>query len=157
MNALARLAEVLRREGALPAAAIVDPVTAAAPHGDAAAAGERAAGHEGEYALLVEAIREGYLQHYATGRVVRPADDDLALLAGDRLYALGLSRLAELGDLEAITALADVISGCAQAHAEGRHDEAEGIWQRGVERVGSGADGTRPAADGAPEERTVRR
>ena len=44
--------------------------------------------------LLVEAIREGYLQHYASGRVVQPEDPDLALLAGDRLYALGLERLA---------------------------------------------------------------
>ena len=70
-------------------------------------------------ALLVEAIREGYLLHYAAGRVVRPEDPDLSLLAGDRLYALGLARLAELGDLEAVGELADVISLAAQAHAEG--------------------------------------
>jgi hypothetical protein len=100
----------------------------------------------------VETIREGYLQHYGGGRVVRAPDEDLALLAGDRLYALGLSRLAELGDLEAISALADVIAGCAQAHAEGRHDDAEGIWERGAERVGFG-DAAAARIAGAPQHR----
>ena len=37
-------------------------------------------------------------------------DADLRLLAGDALYALGLSRLAEAGDLEAVAELADLIS-----------------------------------------------
>ena len=41
---------------------------------------------------------------------MRPDDPDLALLAGDRLYALGLERLAALGDLEAVAELADVIA-----------------------------------------------
>ena len=62
---------------------------------------------------------------------MRPDDPDLALLAGDRLYALGLARLAELGDLEAVAVLADVISRAAQAHAEG--DPA-----RGERRLGGG-------------------
>ena len=44
---------------------------------------------------MVEAVREGYLLHYGDGRVVRGADPDLALLAGDYLYALGLERLAD--------------------------------------------------------------
>ena len=33
-----------------------------------------------DYALLVEAIHEGYLLHYAAGRVVQPEDPDLSLL-----------------------------------------------------------------------------
>ena len=49
-----------------------------------------------------------------------PIEPDLALLAGDRLYALGLARLAQLGDVEAVSELADVIALCAQARAEGR-------------------------------------
>jgi predicted DNA-binding protein (UPF0251 family) len=43
--------------------------------------------------------------------VVRTHDPDLALLAGDRLYALGLARLAVLGDLGArdlVTHAADI-------------------------------------------------
>ncbi len=83
------------------------------------------------YPLLVEAIREGYLQHYGAGRVLQPEDPDLALLAGDRLYALGLERLAELGDLQAVAELADVIALCAQAHAEGDEARAEAIWEAG--------------------------
>ena len=104
----------------------------------AAAAGPRAAGREADYALLVEAIVEGYLQHYGTGRVVRPDDPDLALLAGDRLYALGLARLAELGDLAAVAELADVISLAAQAHAEGDPERAARVWQAGAAAVGHG-------------------
>ena len=62
-------------------------------------------------------ILEGYRLHYGEPLVVRPGDNDLALLLGDQLYALGLARLAELGDLEAVAELADVISLAAQAHS----------------------------------------
>ena len=47
------LADILRAEGGLLAATVVDD-DSATPYADAA--GER-------YALIVEAIREGYLQH----------------------------------------------------------------------------------------------
>jgi hypothetical protein len=65
----------------------------------------------------MESILEGYLLHFAHGRIVVSADDDLRLLAGDHLYALGLARLAELGDLDAVEELADLISLCAHVHA----------------------------------------
>ena len=130
---LHQLAAELRAEGGLLADAVVDS-DATGEHG--AVAGERSA----EYGLVVEAIREGYLQHYAEGRVVRPEDPDLALLAGDRLYALGLARLAALGDVEAVVVLADVISLSAQAHAEGDPARADEAWRVGAEAVG------RPAA-----------
>ena len=42
---------------------------------------------------MVEAVREGYLLHYGEPRLLVGADADLALLAGDYLYALGLERL----------------------------------------------------------------
>ncbi len=50
-----------------------------------------------ERALAVEAVREGYELHDGGGRVVATEDADLALLAGDRLYALGLAELAAAG------------------------------------------------------------
>jgi hypothetical protein len=134
----ARLVELLRGEGGLIAAALADSAPSDGTLGAAAASGPRAAGREEEYALLVEAIYEGYLQHYGAGRVVRPADPDLALLAGDRLFALGLARLAELGDLAAVAELADVISLAAQAHAEGDPARAEATWAAGVAAVGRG-------------------
>ena len=69
---------------------------------------------------MLEAVREGYELHYGEPRVFAGMDDDLRLLAGDALYALGLSRLAEAGDLDAVAELADLISACAQAQAEDR-------------------------------------
>ena len=129
MSALERLAAILHGEGGLLADTVADAEAAPAPHGDAAG---------GEHALIVEAIREGYLEHYAAGRVVRPDDPDLALLAGDRLYALGLERLAALGDLDAVTELADVISLSAQAHAEGDPARADAIWEAGAAALRTG-------------------
>ena len=138
-DVLDRLAAALRTDGGLMAGAVADAGRADGALGAAAASGPRAAGREDDYALLVEAIVEGYLQHYGTGRVMRPDDPDLALLAGDRLYALGLARLAELGDLDAVAQLADVISLAAQAHAEGDGDRAEAIWAAGAAAVGHGS------------------
>ena len=132
MTALARLAEALREEGGLLASTVREDGAAPQAHGELVA-------DRGEaYPLLVEAIREGYLQHYAAGRVVRPEDPDLALLAGDRLYAFGLERLAETGDLDAVAELADVIALCAQAHAEGDPGRAEAIWNAGARAVAGG-------------------
>ena len=142
MLALERLADQLRSEGGLLGNAVTAAPDADAPLGRRVEAGERTSAHADDYALVVETIFEGYLQHYGEGRVLRPPDPELALLAGDRLYALGLSRLAELGDLEAIAVLADVISESARAHAEGRGAEARAIWDRGAAAV---ADGVTPS------------
>jgi hypothetical protein len=132
VNALEQLAAELRSEGGLLATRIVDAPDASQPHGATVAVRGPA------YPLLVEAIREGYLLHYGEGRVVRPEDPDLALLVGDRLYALGLERLAAEGDLEAVAELADVIARCAQAHAEGAPGRAETVWDEGAAAVAAG-------------------
>lgn len=86
-------------------------------------------GVPGTRGFVLEAVYEGYLMHYGSPRAFAGMDDDLRLLAGDALYALGLSRLAEAGDLEAVAALSDLISRSAQAHAEGRPDDAEALWE----------------------------
>jgi hypothetical protein len=107
------------------------------------AAGPRAARAPGEYLLLVEAIREGYLLHYETPRVIEGADADLRLLAGDFLYALGLERLAALGDLEAVTELADLISLAAEVQAENGAgapaDARSALWLAAAVAVAAGA------------------
>jgi hypothetical protein len=108
--------------------------------GAVAAAGPRAAGDEADYELLVEAIYEGYLLHYGAPRAIRPDGEDLALLAGDALYALGLQRLAALGDLEAVSELADVIALSARAHAGGTPDLAAAAWEAGARAVGYGTN-----------------
>jgi hypothetical protein len=142
--ALAALAAQLRADESVISPQIRDPGQAEPALGLLAACGPRAAEARGEYSLLVESIREGYLLHYGEPRVVVGADTDLALLAGDYLYALGLERLAALGDLEAVRELADLISLSAQLHEAGGGDVAAGgraadaLWLASVTVVASG-------------------
>ena len=86
-------------------------------------------GADGDRAFVLEAVYEGYLLHYATPRAFEGMDPDLRLLAGDALYALGLSRLAQRGDLAAVAELSDLISLTAQAQAEGHPEHAEELWE----------------------------
>ena len=79
--------------------------------------------------LVVAAVREGHRLHTGEPTLLTEADEDLALLAGDRLYALGLERLAAAGDLETVEALAEVISACAQALADGDPARAQRAWE----------------------------
>ena len=88
----------------------------------------RFGGELGHRLFVLEAVYEGYLLHYGTSRLFERMDDDLRLLAGDALYALGLARLAATGDLAAVAELSDLISRSAQAHAEDRGSEAEALW-----------------------------
>jgi hypothetical protein len=137
---LPALADALRAHGGTVATLVTTPeadLPAETPPG-LAARGPRVGSRAGEYELLLEMILEGSLLHYGAPRVVRVEDPDLALLLGDQLYALGLSRLAELGDLEAVGELADLISLLAQARAA--HDEplADAIWEAGATAIGWG-------------------
>jgi hypothetical protein len=103
-----------------------------------AAAGARAAAEPAEYSLVVESVREGYLLHYARPRLLAGHDADLALLAGDYLYALGLERLASLGDGDAVRELSDLISLCAACHAEGAAELASPLWLAATVAIGCG-------------------
>jgi hypothetical protein len=103
-----------------------------------AAAGPRAEGRRDEYELLVEAIYEGYLLHYGRPRVVVAREADVGVLAGDRLYAIGLERLVGLGDADAVAELADTITLSALAQGSGEPQLAEAIWHAGASAVGWG-------------------
>jgi len=171
-GALERLRALLRREGGLMAT-LVEPESTLerdAPGGEKAgaehapdsspahiaASGPRAAGRREEYELLVEAIYEGYLLHYGTPRVVQVPEDDLKLLAGDRLYAIGLARLVALGDTHAVAELADTITLSALAQGAGAAELAEAVWSAGAHAVGWGSSETHLRAKqlvlaGAPE------
>jgi hypothetical protein len=142
--ALRDLAARLRDEDTPISPHVIDP-TEAPVFGLLASQGPNAAA-AGEYALVVEAVREGYLLHYGEPRLLRGHDDDLALLAGDYLYALGLNRLAALGDAEAVAVLAELIGCAAQLHAEGREDEAPELWRRAALAIGGEAHGDRESA-----------
>ncbi|MSO46492.1 MAG: hypothetical protein EXQ67_00175 [Thermoleophilia bacterium] len=68
----------------------------------------------------VETIYEGYLVHHAPrGRVFAAPDREQGLLLGDYLYATGLVQVCAAGDVEAIAALADLVSLAAHLRAEG--------------------------------------
>lgn len=71
------------------------------------------------FALGVETIYEGYLLHYGRPRLFAPEDDDVALLLGDALLAHGLVRVASTGSVAAVGDLAELLSLCAQARADG--------------------------------------
>ncbi len=124
MSGVDRLADALRAEGGLLAAAL---------RPDAAAVADEpllAPVPDGPYALTLAAVREGYQLHYGEARLLDAEHDpDLALLGGDRLYALALAELARLGDLDAVGRLADLISQCAQAHAEDDPARATDAWE----------------------------
>jgi hypothetical protein len=142
---LRRLAELLRAEGGILAqlALPLDGEAPAAGPGAVAASGPRAAGREGEYELFVETIYEGFLLHYATPRLLRRTTTPaLKVLAGDRLYALGLARLVALGDIAAVQEMADVLTIGASAYAVGNGELAEAVWWAGARAIGWG-----PTAD----------
>ncbi len=135
---LERLAELLREEGGL-IAGLLGP---GAPVEDSpaiiAAGGPRAAARRDEYELLIEAIYEGYLVHFGEPRLLSSQDADLGLLAGDRLYALGLARLIDIGDTFAVAELADTISLSALAQGAGDPELAAEVWEAGARAVGWG-------------------
>jgi hypothetical protein len=139
VTALARLSEQLRLQGGLLATLLAEPTGLAgtSPAG-VAAAGPRALALAADYELLIEMIFEGYLLHYGAPRVLRTPEADLALLAGDQLYALGLARLVALGDLAAVAELADVIALSALAQGAGQVDLALAVWAAGARAVGWG-------------------
>ena len=151
-DGLRALAGEIRDRGGTAASAIAErPARDGRQPGPAqvAASGPRAAGLEREYELLMEMIDEGSRLHYGRPRVLRDDDRDLALLLGDQLYAMGLARLAELGDLDAVRELGDLISMLAQARAEDAHEDlVEAIWHGGARAVGWGSS---PAHEAAKE------
>ncbi|HEU4706298.1 MAG TPA: hypothetical protein VFS64_03825 [Solirubrobacterales bacterium] len=140
MNALQALADQLRAEDTPISPHVIDP--AEAPElGELVAGGPGAAAAPAEYALVIEAVREGYLLHYEEPRLLAGHDTDLALLAGDYLYALGLDRLAALEDTRAVAILSDLISDCARLQAEGHPDSIPGLWRHAAEEIASARAG----------------
>jgi hypothetical protein len=152
-RALLTLAAQLRDEDTVVSPHVAEPVAQPAL-GALAAAGPRATAAPGDYALIVESVREGYLLHYGEPRIVTGADRDLQLLAGDYLYALGLDRLASLGDLEAVRELADLISLAAQVHDQTgdqprREREAGTLWLAATTAIAAGTTDAHEAAKAA--------
>ena len=107
-------------------------------------------GDDESRAYVLEAVYEAYLLHYGEPRAFADMDPDLRLLAGDALYAQGLARLADNGDMEAVGELADLISLCAWAEAAGRRDLVERLWDASSRRL-LGGTGEGARAEVAPD------
>ncbi|MDQ3672387.1 MAG: hypothetical protein M3364_08140 [Actinomycetota bacterium] len=90
-----------------------------------------------ELALGVETIYEGYLVHYGKSQLFSPPNADTALLLGDSLYAQGLVHIAATGNVDAVADLAELISLCSQARAEGRNGDGA-AWAATAARLGAG-------------------
>lgn len=132
------LATLLREEDTPISPHVIEPPEEPV-FGPLVAEGPRAGAAPAEYSLVVESVREGYLLHYGEPRLLAGHDADLALLAGDYLYALGIERLAALGDAMAVHELADLISSCARLHAESRDEEVPHRWRHSVQVIGHGS------------------
>ena len=151
-NAVTRLRAAIRAgAGPLADAVSAAPATYAMGEGGLdpvalAASGPHAAQHRDDVELAVSAILEGCLLHYGQPRALQIGDPDLALLAGDRLYALGLARLASIGDLGAIAQLADIIALSAQAHVARDEALALAAWHAGAAAIGWGENAPTAAA-----------
>jgi hypothetical protein len=156
----AEIAAELAGEGSL-----VSPLATAggepAPLGELVAAGPATREDPRAYAAVVELVREGYLLHYGEPRIVLGADPDLALLAGDYLYARGLDRLAALGDQAAVAELSDLISTVAELHARPEPGDAPAAaWLAAAVSIATGdyearSDAPAAAADPAGDARAL--
>ncbi len=137
-DALTNLADRLREDSSLISDHVIDP-PGEPVLGQIAASGPRCAGDRDGYALVIEAVREGYLLHYGEPRVLADLDRDLALLAGDYLYAIGIERLAAIGDSSSVEEISDLISLSAQCRADGRVGLIDALWRVTAAAVGHGA------------------
>ena len=92
---------------------------------------------EDRFRLGLETIYEGYLVHYGTPRLFEPPDPDTALLLGDYLYAHGLVRIANVGDVRAVSDLSELISLCSQLRAEDADGDGA-LWAATASLLGQG-------------------
>jgi hypothetical protein len=92
---------------------------------------------EDRYALGLETIYEGYLLHYGLPRLFAPEDNDTALLLGDYLYAHGLVRIEQVGRVQAVNDLAELIALCAYLRAEQIPGDAS-VWAATATALGEG-------------------
>jgi hypothetical protein len=112
----------------------------------------------------LEQIYEGFLLHHGRPRRELPAGSD-ALLEGDEQYALGLARVAELNDPEAIAVLAELIGLASRGRAErGLETDDFALWaatarfladRSGREAYRAALLALRDERDGAPLEALV--
>jgi hypothetical protein len=87
------------------------------------------------FALGLETVYEAYLVHYGRSRLFDPPDEGERILLGDYLYAHGLVRIAKGGGVEAVAAMAELISRCAALRAAGEAGDGE-AWIAAARALG---------------------
>ena len=105
------------------------------------------------FELGLETVYEAYLVHYGRPRLFDPADDHERVLLGDYLYAHGLVRIAEAGGVDAVAAMAELISRCAALRAAGAEGDGA-AWIDAVRSLGGTPDP--PHVEQALERHSVR-
>jgi hypothetical protein len=88
-----------------------------------------------QFALGLETIYEAYLVHYGRSRLFDPPDEGERILLGDYLYAHGLVRIADAGGVDAVAAMAELISRCAALRAAGDGGDGE-AWIEATRALG---------------------
>jgi hypothetical protein len=72
------------------------------------------------FTLGLETIYEAYLVHYGRPRLFTSGEESERVLLGDYLYAHGLVRVSRAGGVDAVAAMAELISRCAALRAAGK-------------------------------------
>jgi len=91
------------------------------------------------FELGLETVYEAYLVHYGRPRLFDPEDETERVLLGDYLYAHGLVRIAEAGGVDAVAAMAELISRCAALRAAGAGGDGD-AWIDAVRSLGGTPD-----------------
>ena len=94
------------------------------------------------FELGLETVYEAYLVHYGRPRLFEPDGDSERILLGDYLYAHGLVRIADVGGVAAVAAMAELISSCAALRATGAPGDGD-AWVDAARTLG----GDPPRAD----------
>jgi hypothetical protein len=87
------------------------------------------------YALGLETVYEAYLVHYGNSRLFAAGEESERVLLGDYLYAHGLVRISEAGGVDAVAAMAELISSCASLRAGGEDGDGE-AWVAAARSLG---------------------
>jgi len=90
------------------------------------------------FALGLETVYEAYLVHYGHPRLFTPGAESERVLLGDYLYAHGLVRISTVGGVEAVAAMAELISRCASLRAAGEAGDGE-AWVTATRALGGSA------------------
>jgi hypothetical protein len=87
------------------------------------------------FALGLETIYEAYLVHYGRPRLFAAGEESERVLLGDYLYAHGLVRVSDAGGVDAVAAMAELISRCASLRAAGAEGDGE-AWVDAARSLG---------------------